>query len=263
MRSLNIQCVKSENASGSWIAESLKLVLFFALFAALCTALSLFGNALSHSRDTVRSSSGVGNFEKPPTVVIDAGHGGFDGGAVSADGIAEKDINLAIAEHLRLFFAVGGYDVVMTRSGDSLLSSPNHTGSKKRSDLFGRVETAQKYDNPLFISIHQNKFEIPKYRGLQVYYSKNAPQSEIIAKSIQSYARENIQPENNREAKPAGSSILVLDKLKTPAVLVECGFLSNPDEARLLSDDTYRRKLAFVIYLAVNDCLRSEGSFAD
>lgn len=262
MRSLNIQCGKYKNGiSENWIAESLKLALFFAVFAAVCVALSAFGNAIFRKADGIRSSSEVQSLGKMPTVVIDAGHGGFDGGAVSANGVVEKDINLSVAVYLDSFFSAGGYDVVMTRTDDTLLSSPNHTGSKKRSDLFGRVETAQKYDNPVFISIHQNKFEIPKYKGLQVYYSKNAPQSEIIAKNIQRYARENIQPENNREAKPAGSSILVLDKLKIPAVLVECGFLSNPDEAKLLSDDAYRRKLAFVIYLAVNDCVR--GDYAD
>lgn len=249
---MNIHCGNNVK----WIYESLKLVAFFVAFVALCVVLSAFGHTIVNSfRDSERSSADA-EIDKSATIVIDPGHGGFDGGAVSSDGVYEKDLNLAVSKYLRAFFTLGGYDAVMTRTDDTSLTSPNHTESKKRGDLFGRVEFTQEYDNPIFISIHQNKFEIQKYSGLQVYYSKHDSDSEIIAKEIQKYAKELLQPDNNREAKPAGSSILVLNNLKTPAVLVECGFLSNPSEAKLLEEDTYQRKLAFIIYLAVNDCLR-------
>lgn len=192
--------------------------------------------------------------EKRITIVIDAGHGGMDGGAVSDAGVAEKDINLAVAMRLRELFLLADADVVMTRTEDVMLCSED-SKHRKREDLESRVRIAESHENAVFLSIHMNKFPVEKYSGLQVYYSRSNDASRDIAESIQKKTADFLQSENKRRVKPADSSIYVLDKLDIPAVLVECGFLSNRAEAALLSDAAYQDKLACIIYAAVADVL--------
>ena len=100
----------------------------------------------------------------------------------------------------------------------------------------------------LFLGIHMNKFSVPKYKGLQVYYSPNSPKSEIAARLIQESAKKNLAPDNNRQIKKAGSGIYLLNRMKVPGVLVECGFLSNPEEEKLLTENSYQTKVAQAIY---------------
>ncbi len=180
------------------------------------------------------------------TVIIDPGHGGEDSGAVSDGGVLEKELNLQIASKIVEFLKLYRVESVMTREDDKMLYSDGVT-SKKRGDLRGRVEFARQYENALFVSIHMNKFSIPKYSGLQVFYSKNNPQSEAVAIKLQADIKQYLQNDNNRIVKAADSNIFVLDRLSCPAVLVECGFLSNYDETKLLQDEEYQNKLAFVI----------------
>lgn len=188
-------------------------------------------------------------------VIIDAGHGGEDGGAVSKSGICEKDINLRLSMLLGDIFDAAGYSAVQTRTEDRLLYDRNvdFHGRKKILDMAARLEIAKSRNAELFISIHMNAFPQPIYRGLQVYYSPHHKDSENIAKSIQALAKTSLQPTNNRDVKSSGGKIYLLDKLDYPAVLVECGFLSNPDEAALLCDEGYLQKLAFVIFAAASD----------
>jgi N-acetylmuramoyl-L-alanine amidase len=197
-----------------------------------------------------------------PTVVIDAGHGGEDGGAVSKDGKCEKDINLKISLMLGDMFNAAGYSVVQTRTEDKLLYDRNadFKGRKKILDMAARLNAANACGARLFISIHMNSFPQPKYRGLQVYYSPKHSRSQTVANSIQTLARATLQPENTREVKPSGGRIYLLDKLEYPAVLVECGFLSNPDEAALLCDDAYLQKLALVIFAAASENMSGYSS---
>lgn len=190
--------------------------------------------------------------EKILTVVIDAGHGGMDGGAVSDDGILEKDLNLAVAGKLASLLRMGGVRVVMTRTDDRLLADPASV-HKKRDDLATRVQIAEEQENAVFVSIHMNKFPVEKYHGLQVWYSRGDKRSAEFADAVQKKTAAILQPQNTREIKAADSSIYVLDHLDIPAILVECGFLSNAEETRLLASKSYQNKLAAVLYAAIID----------
>ena len=196
-------------------------------------------------------------------VVIDAGHGGEDGGASSAAGILEKDLNLAVAFALRDLFEAAGVPVVMTRTEDKLLydRSVDFKGRKKALDLAARriiaEKTAEAADEvegtSLFISIHMNAFPAPQYSGMQVWYGTGDPLSAEVAEGIQA-ASAALMPDNHRKTKAAGSSIYLLDRIQSPAVLVECGFLSNPAEAERLADEAYQRAVAAVVFAGVVGC---------
>ncbi len=189
-----------------------------------------------------------------PIIVIDAGHGGEDGGTTGTNGVLEKDLNLSIAKHLNVILRSMGFNTVMTRSTDVLLydKTSNYHGQKKVQDLSTRRQVTEQYENALFISIHMNAFPIEKYHGLQVYYSPNHQNSEAIANSLQHLTTELLLTDNTRKIKPSAGNIYLLDRLQCPAVLVECGFLSNPMECELLSDETYQRKLALSIALSLS-----------
>ena len=187
--------------------------------------------------------------ETGQVVIVDAGHGGEDGGTQSSAGVLEKEINLDISQKLGNLLKLMGYTVVYTRTDDTL-----HYGSdavkqrqKKVSDIHYRMNIMQAYPESVFLSIHQNHFSESKYYGAQVFYSKNNPISKTIAESIQLNIRELTQPENDRQIKPSGTDIYLLYNAKTPAVMVECGFLSNAGEALRLSDSEYQKKLSLAI----------------
>ncbi len=183
------------------------------------------------------------------TVVIDAGHGGRDGGAVGDDGTLEKHLNLAVAVKLQALLETADVNVVMTRGDDRELASPD-SAHKKRDDLSARLALAQEYENAVFVSIHMNKFPVEKYSGLQVYYSKNHEGSRILAETIQRGAL-TLREENRRTVKAAGEGIFLLEHMTIPAVLVECGFLSNYEERELLKTEAYQTKLAMSIYCSL------------
>ena len=182
-------------------------------------------------------------------MIPDAGHGGEDGGA-TANGVCEKDVNLALTKDLASFLSLTPYTVNPTRTDDRLLYGAGEENRKKYYDLTRRVRFASQLDNAVFISIHQNKFEIPKYKGLQVYYSKNHPLSKNLAETVQKNAKAYLDPTNNREIKKADHRIRVLNSLQIPAVLIECGFLSNPEEAKLLASREYQKKIAFTVFIS-------------
>lgn len=192
-----------------------------------------------------------------PVVVIDAGHGGVDGGAVAKDGTKEKDLNLAIALSVKDMLETSGIEVVMTRQTDEMLGQDEKYGSRKMQDLKKRLDIVNDIDNCVFVSLHMNKFSQSKYSGVQVFYSKNNDKSSVLAETIQKNIKNYIQSDNEREIKKAGSNIFILDNIKTTGVLVECGFLSNEHECELLKSEEYRKELASVIYLSVVEFLTS------
>ncbi len=196
--------------------------------------------------------------EKFPTIIIDAGHGGEDSGTVGADGTLEKNLNLEIAKTLTELLRSNGFDVVLTRDEDILLYDRNsdYLGHKKRQDMAKRLEIAQQYPDAVFVSIHMNSFPQIKYRGLQVYYSPNSPRSELLASGIQQNVRTNLQSDNARQIKSSDGNIYLLDKLTCPAVLIECGFLSNPEECALLNDENYRQRLCVILYSSIETFLK-------
>ena len=190
--------------------------------------------------------------QTPITVVLDAGHGGEDGGC-EGNGLVEKDLNLDIALRIASLLRKQGVNVVLTREIDELLYDKNsdYEGKKKYQDVRRRLEIAKKQENPVLVSIHMNYFAQTQYSGLQVWYSKADARSRILANLVQSNVKYNLQLNNKRNIKEATSSIFLLDNATFPAILIECGFLSNPDEARTLSDENYRQKLAEIIFNSI------------
>lgn len=188
-----------------------------------------------------------------PVVVIDAGHGGEDGGAVGVTGLVEKDLNLDVAKRLAALLESGGYRVVMTRTEDVLLYDRNvdFQGRKKMLDLAARQTIGDKYADGIFVSIHANTFSQPQYHGLQIWYGANDAQSARLAEQIRSEVVRTLQPDNHRQSKQAGSNIYLMYHLQMPCVLVECGFLSNPAECAALEDAAYRQELALALYRGI------------
>lgn len=188
------------------------------------------------------------------TVVLDAGHGGEDGGASGKSGLLEKDINLAIAKDMREILTVAGYRVAMTRTDDRDLSDSLRTiRERKVSDIHNRMKFVESQGSCILISIHQNHFEQSRYHGTQVFYSGNDPKSKELAEAVRGKVVGLLQNDNNRETKPATSSIYLLWHAKVPAILVECGFLSNGEEEAKLSSDQYQRQIAFSICCGLED----------
>ena len=188
-----------------------------------------------------------------PVIVIDPGHGGEDGGAVAPDGTNEKDINLGIAKQLDTICRYSGIKTIMTRKSDIAIYDvgKDTLRSKKVSDMKNRLKIFNQDKNSIAVSIHQNKFPQSSCRGAQVYYSANDARSAKLAAAIQKSVKENLQPYNERQIKKAGSEIFVLDRAAVPAVLVECGFLSNKEDLELLLSKDYRKKLACALFSAV------------
>ena len=246
----------------TYVAIPLLFLLFTAL---LCLCAWWLGGAFASPRGQTAPTAAEGENVPPSegqtapirTVVIDAGHGGEDGGAQSAAGLFEKDANLAVAMALRELLEANGIPTVMTRTEDKLLydRGVDFKGRKKVLDLAARRIIAEETEGCLFVSIHMNAFPQTQYRGMQVWYGAGSPLSQEVAGSVQALCA-SWQADNHRKIKAAGSNIYLLDRLECPAILVECGFLSNPDEAACLADDAYRYDVAFSIFAAIAEYIQ-------
>lgn len=190
-------------------------------------------------------ASAHANISQDEIVVIDAGHGGEDGGAVSLSGAIESQLNLAIAQRLDSILGFYGVDTLLLRNSDiSLHSSDAHTiREKKVSDLHNRVNTIESLKDPVVISIHQNTFSNSKYRGAQVFYA-NGDLSLPFAQITQETLRQTLDPNNNRKPTTVPNTVYLMNHITCKAILVECGFLSNPEEDILLQSSDYQTKLA-------------------
>lgn len=189
-----------------------------------------------------------------PSVIIDAGHGGEDGGA-EAGGVLEKDINLSVSRKLAGILRLSGCRVTEVRDTDTAVYSDG-AGSlreKKVSDLENRVKLFNSDENNIVVSIHQNKFGNSRYSGAQIFYSENSPGSARLAESIRRAITALLQPDNTRELKKAGDDIYIMKNAEVPALIVECGFISNDAERAMLTDESYQQKLAFAIAMGVLD----------
>lgn len=223
-------------------------VLKFFIFTVICTIVLLliiyfFPKKNTSAQDTPTLSTGG---QKYNTVILDAGHGGEDGGTQAPSGTLEKDLNLKIAELIKKELEEMGIPVIMTRTEDKLLydTSVNYKGQKKKLDAAARLKIIEDNPNSIFVSIHMNSYVDPQYSGLQVWYSQNNPSSEPIARLIQERNNTLFQVGNKRQTKPTGNNIYIMSKIQCPAVLIECGFLSNPREAANLCDSGYRIALS-------------------
>lgn len=184
-----------------------------------------------------------------PLIIIDAGHGGMDGGAVASDGTPEQHINLDIALKLDAFLKEKGYTTLLTRSDNNSIHDENAktVREQKVSDIHNRLKIIESNPDSVFVSIHQNHYSESRYHGTQVFYSENNRNSSILAQCIQTSVVNALQPDNKRKIKPSGSSVYLLYHSTVPSVMVECGFLSNPDETEKLKDEKYRQQLAEAI----------------
>ncbi len=194
-------------------------------------------------------------------VFSNASHGGFDGGAVAGDGTVEKDINLNIALTLSRLLKQSGFRVIMTRESDVSTEDTEspQIASKKKNDLKNRLRLMGDYPDSVFVSIHLNKFTTSSAFGSQVFYSKGE-QSQALADKIQKAIVTLIQPENTRVNKQATSSTYLLYNATVPAVLVECGFLSNSAELELLKQADYQKKMAFSIYSGILEYFKEKDN---
>lgn len=184
-------------------------------------------------------------------IVLDPGHGGVDPGAVSKNGVKEKDINLEIAGYLREYLEQSGAVVIMTRTKDiGLYSSGGSLRQKKNEDLRRRKEIVQKSGGDIFITIHLNSFQQTQYYGAQTFYPKDNSIGKPLAESIQ-VELVNTLDKNNKRVALAKEDVYVIKGLDIPTVLVECGFLSNPNEEKLLKTSNYQKKIAWAIYVGI------------
>jgi len=219
-----------------------KKYVLFCLILSITVLLSAFG--LSQMGNTIAVWQ-----ENDPTVpifVIDPGHGGEDGGATDSMGRKESEINLGISLRLRDLLNLMGVRTLMIRGEDRSIETEGNTiAARKVSDIRNRVRITNETPNARLISIHQNYYPEGKYRGAQVFYSPT-PGSQAWAEALQELLSTQVDPNNHRECKP-GRDIYLLDHVQCPAILVECGFLSNTEEATLLQEPSYQKRIATAI----------------
>ncbi|WP_251318152.1 N-acetylmuramoyl-L-alanine amidase [Flintibacter muris] len=181
-------------------------------------------------------------------LVLDAGHGGEDGGAVSITGAPESQINLAIVLKLRDVLGLYGVDPILLREEDISLhdDNANTLREKKRSDLKNRVTVVENVEGGTLLSIHQNTYPGSQYHGTHVFYAPTEG-SQSLAEHFQNSIKTALQPDNERAVKQIPDTVYIMNHITCPAILIECGFLTNPEEEALLRDEDYQRKLSAVI----------------
>lgn len=215
--------------------------------AASLLCLSLFMLLMTRAAAHIPVDAQVSMQKEMPHVLIDAGHGGEDGGAVVGS-VLEKQINLAVAQDTADLLTFCGFDVQMTRTGDDALTDEGEDVKKRKyNDMKLRLELYNASPQNVIISIHQNKFSNASSKGIQVFYSPNNDKSAVLAECVRYAAVGMLQPDNTRENKAAGKDIYLLKNTDNPAVLVECGFLSNREEREKLVTGSYQKQLALAI----------------
>ncbi len=188
-------------------------------------------------------------------VVLDCGHGGPDGGAVAADGTVEKDINLRLGFQLRELLTSYGYKVVMTRDKDEFICDDHNASLREQniSDLHNRLDIAENYPNSIFVSLHMNKFTEEDSWGSQLFYSPKNKKSEALAELIRNRLLADAQKGNDRALKEMDDSVYIIYNATHPALLLECGFLSNIKEREKFKNNAYRSKFVYDIFEGIID----------
>lgn len=238
------------------------VIRFLAFSALLCLTVPFF-NTLDVTRANEYLHVLSSEQAKPVQVIIDPGHGGIDCGGVGVDGVLEKDLNLKISKILCELLRANGINAITTRTEDKMLDldDPSLSGTHKMRDLKNRLAVAKQHPQAIFVSIHMNKFAQSKYSGLQVWYSKNTQGSALLAQELQAKVKQCLLPQNDRKAKAADSSMFLLDRAVGDAVLIECGFLSNPEECAALESDEYQKQLVCAIFSVLSEaCINKEAA---
>ncbi len=238
------------------VAQRIKIKFMMSVSLVLILSLIAGATVFMENLKAIRTSN-VNGLHK--TVIIDAGHGGVDGGTQSADGTLEKDLNLLIATKVNEYLKSFGVSTLMTRMTDISIhdDSAQTIRAKKISDLKNRLNIISSTPDSVFVSIHQNHFSQTKYSGTQIFYSPNNPDSINLAECIRLAVTKELQPNNTRELKKSGTEIYLLYHSKTPSVMVECGFLSNTEESAKLKTNEYQNKIAYFIASGILNYLKS------
>lgn len=196
------------------------------------------------ARHSVETVSGFAPLPGSSVLIIDAGHGGEDGGTTGAAGTAEDEVNLAIAKRLEAMLTLLGSQTRMTRTDSEALSTEGETiRARKQSDLRNRAALVNEYSNAILVSIHQNHFPDPRYDGAQVFHTRGAGE---LAKAMQSALTEALSPNSRRQPREA-RGVYLMEHINCPGLLIECGFLSNPAEEQKLRYGEYQKELAAVM----------------
>lgn len=229
--------------------------MFFSAIAILLSAAVIWGCAAASRAVSVFSAAQLR--EEQTRIVIDAGHGAPDGGATSCTGKTESTYNLEISLRLRDLLHLLGHATRMIRTADTSVYTKGETiAAKKMSDLKERVRIVNEREKQLLVSIHQNQFSDSRYSGAQVFYTSNG-ESRLLAKALQERFVETLNPGSRRKEKRA-EGIYLMEHIERPGILVECGFLSNPEEEAKLSDAQYQKKLCCVIASTLSQFLETE-----
>lgn len=235
--------------------KSLPIFISVLIVLVCVSTFSIWFYQIGRSDQHIQTLSWVVSSKK---IAIDPGHGGIFPGKVEND-LKEKDINLAIAQKLAGIFEESGAMIILTRNTDSDLIDPNLNGSfltKQRSDLESRVKLAQNYGAHLFVSIHCNSIPSPRWAGAQTFYDPDNKESELLGKTIQGEIIKQLK--NTKRQALVRRDTFLFDNLEIPTVIIECGFLSNPQEAKLLSQEDYQYRLAYAIYSGIVKYLAGE-----
>ena len=220
--------------------------LYVVTFFLGCAALLL------HSVETVGSMQ---SFDSRPVIIIDPGQGAPDGGTTGVTGVKEDKINLEISRRVQALLALMGYDVIMTRTdGDCIATEGSTIRQKKQSDLKNRVALVNRQPSAVVVSIHQNHYPDSHYYGPQVFWSD---QGEALAKTLQSALTDALSTESHRNAKRS-AGVYLMEHIEHPGILVECGFLSNPQEEQKLASGSYQKKIASVLAAVLASYVRSQ-----
>lgn len=233
-----------------------KIPFIITLFCCVTVAALAASVRAAESKKTAETSADV---REKQVIVLDAGHGGIDSGCVAVNGAYEKDINLDIVKDLGALLTLNGYEVVYTRDDDVSIHDNGVEGirNQKISDMKNRLEIVKRYPDSVFISVHQNLFTDPAYFGGQMFYTTNNSANFRLARIMQGLFAK-LQPGNDREVKLIDNGLYLFKSTEQPALLIECGFLSNPEDAANLSSAEYRRKTAFTIYSGIAEFLGGE-----
>ena len=234
----------------------MKKLKYIIIFVAVIITI-LFIVRIKNTSDEVMKYTPIAN----KTIILDAGHGGIDPGAMSSDGsVLEKDINLQITKKINKLIESSGGKVILTREKDVSLYEEGEnktTRQKYNENLKNRKKIIEQSQADMFVSIHLNSFQDSKYYGAQTFYPTGKEDSEALAKMVQTELKQTVDDTNNREIKPRDDLYLIKDN-KMPSILIECGFLSNEKEAKLLTEEEYQDKIAWAIYVGIqkyfNEC---------
>ncbi len=231
-----------------WKVEKVKLELLMSVALILCACL------LAEQGWQRTSGNNITTKAEKKIVVVDAGHGGNDPGKIGVDDSLEKDINLIIAGKVKRILELQDVEVIMTRESDVGLYDEN-SSNKKVQDMKNRCELINETMPDCVVSIHQNSYHEESVSGAQVFYYGTSDESQILAEAIQAKLISYVDPENHRQAK-ANESYYLLKKTSPPTVIVECGFLSNWEEAKKLQEDSYQNQIAWAVAMGILNFLK-------